>query len=1512
MPDGMGLTLEIRDNSEKAIQGLNGLAASLEKIKSAVSSGFKLSGVSKQIEKLTTSLTNAVPEDSIKRLEGLANVLERLKNIGPIKIKVSSGAQKLLAMQSIANEAGGGFGAMESNMRHAEQEISVSTGNVIEKLKSMGAGIKKSAQESLNMQPAANSFKSAIVGLFGPIANLGSAFLRIAKYRFLRTVIKEITEGFKTGIENLLGYSRAIGSSFAADMDSATNALLKMKNSIGAAVAPALQALIPILQAIVGWVIAAANVINQFLSLLTGKSHWTRAKDVTAGAAKSVGGVGKAAKEASEEIKGLLADFDELNIIQQENNRNPSGRSGRGGAGGIDYSDMFEEVSKFDSKIRQVVLWLKKHWEEILEITKLIGAAILAWKLSSAFGGVIGSLLALASSGLIIAVVWKMSSLFNGEYLRTGNPGWLIADVLTTYVGAFWAKKVLGNILEGTAGKIAFSLAFLVSAAAGITALIKSTDVSALSEEAIIASIENAAKAGIGVGYGFFTIGKAGLANSIIAGAGAALITFGVATGIKAMVDAVSADDFNEETLKAMAISSLTIGGGVALIGYASKMPILGAASAGLGASALVVGVSMGIKAITEAVDSGYKVPDITDTAIASLATGLGAGAIAIAAGAGIGLAGVIGGAAGIATIGVIFGLTALLGSKQDKVQWADKNLTEKQIDDFVNGEMFSVHVKSTIAIINDSIDTSDVTKQDIEQKLIESLGTFNVIKLGLASEQDYSDLNTTINGEGGMVETIQKYIDEAKKAGKLTLQFTPELVGGNEKDASEWFGNYTTGWDKVNEFVKAKGAEIGKLLTTEEGRKIIESEPEIIAALMQQLSDVSNAIAKAEIGAEAFAGFKIGLGDMSKASVNDAIKAYNDYKSELRESYEALVTEQYAKQGELVAALYAIDPNSKEYEKAKADYEEMGRNLVAAVDSAVNDASRKGSEMIASLIRERYAEKLKNFSFPKGGYIDAAKLFGAGADDAEEYAKSFYRALRTNLYVHGGIREEWLSALSDKQVWDILPESSKNAITKQLEDVFGKEAAKNIIIGFGEEIENELEDTIKESTNTATEAVSPLQSIIEYDPIIDDSESSVEVETEVSSPTGNPFAESIKMLEGNVDLYNRKLIEAKKLIEAGWEDVGDADQYATLFSQTYSAGDLSKGYDWKMDKNVGIVATPILPDGRVLSPQQLETYLDSIVSRSTNAQELKANDTLGLIVGLGEISGDLDEAYRAIDEWAERVHEKQAEIYDTKAQEEFVKNAEKTANIDAGAIQAMYENIAKQIDESADLGEDFWVGVNASIVEGMKAFGLDEGTAQQIADDFKFDLDQAIIAGEWDTTAASALEILKQAIENNIPDELKAPNTEAFNNAMTSAANTTVSAAQTAINAIQQWMAAASALGGMSGFSAPVPRMSGIAMAAEGGIMTTGQMFIAREAGPEYVGTMNGRTAVANNDQIVSGVASGVAAGQAEQNALLRQQNDYLRQLLAKESTVKIVPSSALGRVNMQSAEMYARQTGG
>lgn len=49
------------------------------------------------------------------------------------------------------------------------------------------------------------------------------------------------------------------------------------------------------------------------------------------------------------------------------------------------------------------------------------------------------------------------------------------------------------------------------------------------------------------------------------------------------------------------------------------------------------------------------------------------------------------------------------------------------------------------------------------------------------------------------------------------------------------------------------------------------------------------------------------------------------------------------------------------------------------------------------------------------------------------------------------------------------------------------------------------------------------------------------------------------------------------------------------------------------------------------------------------------------------------------------------------------------------------------------------------------------------------------------------------------------------------------------------------------------------ISIKKDGGFVDAGQMFIAREAGPELVGNIGGRTAVANNDQIVEAVAAGV-----------------------------------------------------
>ena len=57
----------------------------------------------------------------------------------------------------------------------------------------------------------------------------------------------------------------------------------------------------------------------------------------------------------------------------------------------------------------------------------------------------------------------------------------------------------------------------------------------------------------------------------------------------------------------------------------------------------------------------------------------------------------------------------------------------------------------------------------------------------------------------------------------------------------------------------------------------------------------------------------------------------------------------------------------------------------------------------------------------------------------------------------------------------------------------------------------------------------------------------------------------------------------------------------------------------------------------------------------------------------------------------------------------------------------------------------------------------------------------------------------------------------------------------------------------------ATIGALTGVLRFATGGFPNQGQMFIAREAGPELIGTIGSRNAVVNNDQIVESVSLGV-----------------------------------------------------
>ena len=87
------------------------------------------------------------------------------------------------------------------------------------------------------------------------------------------------------------------------------------------------------------------------------------------------------------------------------------------------------------------------------------------------------------------------------------------------------------------------------------------------------------------------------------------------------------------------------------------------------------------------------------------------------------------------------------------------------------------------------------------------------------------------------------------------------------------------------------------------------------------------------------------------------------------------------------------------------------------------------------------------------------------------------------------------------------------------------------------------------------------------------------------------------------------------------------------------------------------------------------------------------------------------------------------------------------------------------------------------------------------------------------------------------------------------------------------------------------------------------GDLFIANEAGPELVGQMNGKTTVANQEQIIEGIRRGVHDANADQNALLRQQNELLLQILRKDNSIR--PSSTFGGLVNKSLQMYGAVSG-
>lgn len=292
------------------------------------------------------------------------------------------------------------------------------------------------------------------------LGQFASSLVRIAKYRLIRTVLKELTAAFREGLTNLYNYSNGLageGHRIAAAMDSMATRTGTLKNQLGSAWGEILAALIPVINQIVSWLTVAANALSQFFAALGGNSKYYKAVDASQKWAKATAGGAKAAKEWRNQLMG----FDEINRLDA-----PSEPSGGGGGGAADAVDNAFEYTDISDGMKKLADTIK---ENLPLIELAAGASFLALGAILTFSGAnIGlglALMAIGAAGLAMALKedWSavppkvQEAVF--EILAVVSSGLLAIGAMLVFSGAN-IPLGLGLMVAGLATGVSMALAW--------------------------------------------------------------------------------------------------------------------------------------------------------------------------------------------------------------------------------------------------------------------------------------------------------------------------------------------------------------------------------------------------------------------------------------------------------------------------------------------------------------------------------------------------------------------------------------------------------------------------------------------------------------------------------------------------------------------------------------------------------------------------------------------------------------------------------------------------------------------------------------------------------------------------------------------------------------------------------------------------------------------------------------------------------------------------------------------
>ena len=1469
-------------------------------------------------------------EDRARYYRELAEVRASMKSGGENATWVEDNIKATASFNKLAENLYGTKKTANSAKTAVKQVAEVAT-KAVEKTKTVMEDVVGKRNQSTDKGSFFERMKEGFNNMTSGFSRFTSRIGRIASTMLMRKALKALVAAAKEGTENLYQYSKGLGGEFASSMDRMASSMAQLKNAAGTAIAPALSAIIPVLNAISSAAITAFNALSQLFALLGGKGTWTKATAVVneyAEATEKAGGGGGGLKE-------MLADFDELNVIASE-----SGGGGGGGGSGIDYADMFEEVSVFSQEIKDIVEWIQTHMDSILGMALAIGTAILGWKVSEAFTGLLSTLGGLIAGGAVIAVTCQAVWLMDNQYFKDKNPGWLIGDMLVSAVGAALAGKIVGSVLGGSAGLITAAITLELSALTTIIALLKNTDVSPLSQEGILASAVAALKAGAGIAI-LNIVSGLGMMNAVLTGISGAFLVFGVTVGLKTIlsddIEVMSLDHIKGAITSAIGVGAAV---GLYLLAFLGKADTALAMDMSVGMGFITLGAVVGIKAIVGNVET-FSAENIEATLF--MGGAIGAGVFKMAKGMNYTFAEALNLAGGVAlvTIGAAIGIKAIFDDKVEN--FSAEHIMAAAISALGVGSGAYLIVKSGLT----RIASESAAAFGIGMGLV-TLGVAIGLKAVFSEDVELLDeehVKAAIIGAGavgagmywlsknGVIAGVQNSAEAGLGFGVLTLGVLITLkaiVGAVDKGEltdealkESLFGVAATGAGAalvakafgagaaamgvtalvaagitvgVLVTVKAILASIDKKktkinLTDEEVQKFVDEQlfnadikvrcnviAENVALTVQERANIEMALLKA-LGT--FKVIRMGI-----ATSNDYTQLKTDVESVIGEVQKYI--DSVAEQNKLVIQFTpSLVGNTSEEQQAWYNNSSSGWGTVSEffaskgkelgdilVENEKGQIVAKNPELLQTLMQqiENVTSAITKSKIKAGASTNLAinlrdldndtigRIGKVYSDYTEELTKEY-----TKLEQEAIINQESLVAA----LFEINPDSAE--YKKAVKDLATMKA--NFL--SGESVKREVEAAAKEGKEVLeswlTEQYSGIYSgSNRWENILRDGEYTPEA-----------LQEAIYQIFADKDIP-KEAIDIMELIEfTGWDLLSTEMQADIIYAMSQSVDGVNSMKDLLHLSVSDIVSTV---NWELFEDYEKTNFVWSLLG-AYGSQE-----TLGILKDQLKISiNDLVTivGWDNLEEWqrAGLVNGLVA-AYGSAETIAILKDRCKMSAADiVGITNWAAFTSQQQLEFTAALSNAFGAetALNAAKNAGVNILKL---VAQGMNSD-----NEAIrkAAMEW-----------KGIIESIVPHidvELSYHVTVTSNGKVDKVDTTTYNVGSSVRNPEGR------SIGG---------RGVSVALDAGGAYdISRGDLFIANEAGAELVGSINGKTSVANQGQIIEGIQKGVRDANAEQNALLRQQNDLLRSILEKDNSVRIGASAALGRIVNQSTAMYNKAAG-